>query len=734
MISRQFKFFLLIIFLFTTTLVVVLQYNANKNIDELVAGNESLLSEFQMKTRLQDLRNDLLSIDNNVRSSIITNDETRRTGIEEEVARVKASVKELGELLVTDSSRRLWDELNVLTEEKIRFSYKVLDTLSGSGKQAAEDFINERKGVQLSEAIERISTQLDNMRQNYLTQIIKETDANSIKAKRLGFIMGLLAVVIVMFTFWYIINRIRKQQEMIAQLNESERKVREAAQVKEHFIANMSHEIRTPMNAILGFTNLLQKQPLDNLPKQYVQSIQSSGENLLSIINDVLDLSKIESGMMRIEKTPLSIRGLAHSVYHLFASKAEEKKLDFSLKVEENIPDTLIGDAVRITQLLVNLVSNAIKFTDKGFVTIGIHAKDITERHLQLIITVADSGIGIDKTQQQQVFERFTQAEENTTRRFGGTGLGLSIVQQIVKLLDGTISLESGLNKGSSFIVKLPFDIAKEQAMEKPELIQTPRALNALSVNILVVEDNPMNQNLMHHLLTEWQMRFDIAPNGKAAISALQQKKYDLILMDIQMPEMDGYTAAQIIRNDLKLTIPIVAMTAHAFAGEREKCMSYGMTDYIPKPVRENDLHRLISELTKQPVSNNFIEKSAVQNGRTAFKNIDLAYLHDLSGGNVIFEKQILEQFIVQTPGELAELEEAYDKDDWKQFRSKAHNLKTTISFIGLEPILSGHLETLENYAGALNNEDIITSSLNEVMYACNNALEEAKAVLSAMT
>jgi signal transduction histidine kinase/CheY-like chemotaxis protein/HPt (histidine-containing phosphotransfer) domain-containing protein len=683
---------------------------------------------------LQDLRNDLLSIDNNVRSSIITNDETRRTGIEEEVARVKASVKELGDLLVTDSSRRLWDELNVLTEEKIRFSYKVLDTLSGSGKQAAEDFINERKGVQLSEAIERISTQLDNMRQNYLTQIIKETDANSIKAKRLGFIMGLLAVVIVMFTFWYIINRIRKQQEMIAQLNESERKVREAAQVKEHFIANMSHEIRTPMNAILGFTNLLQKQPLDNLPKQYVQSIQSSGENLLSIINDVLDLSKIESGMMRIEKTPLSIRGLAHSVYHLFASKAEEKKLDFSLKVEENIPDTLIGDAVRITQLLVNLVSNAIKFTDKGFVTIGINAKDITERHLQLIITVADSGIGIDKTQQQQVFERFTQAEENTTRRFGGTGLGLSIVQQIVKLLDGTISLESGLNKGSSFIVKLPFDIAKEQAMKKPELMPTPRALNALGVNILVVEDNPMNQNLMHHLLTEWQMRFDIAPNGKAAISALQQKKYDLILMDIQMPEMDGYTAAQIIRNDLKLTTPIVAMTAHAFAGEREKCMSYGMTDYIPKPVRENDLHRLISELTKQPVNNNFIEKSSVQNGMTAFKNIDLTYLHDLSGGNVIFEKQILEQFIVQAPGELAELEEAYDKDDWKQFRSKAHNLKTTISFVGLEPILSNHLETLENYTGALNNEDIITSSLNEVMYACNNALEEAKAVLSAMT
>jgi signal transduction histidine kinase/CheY-like chemotaxis protein/HPt (histidine-containing phosphotransfer) domain-containing protein len=731
MISRRFKFFLLLIFLFTTALVVVLQYNANKNIDELVAGNESLLAEFQMKTRLQDLRNDLLSIDNNVRSSIITNDEAKRTGIEEEVARVKASVKELGDLLVTDSSRRLWDELNVLTDEKIRFSYKVLDTLSGSGKQAAEDFINERKGVQLSEAIERISTRLDGMRQTYLTQIIRETDANSIKAKRLGLIMGLLAVVIVMFTFWYIINRIRKQQEMIAQLNESEKKVRETAQVKEHFIANMSHEIRTPMNAILGFTNLLQKQPLANLPKQYVQSIQSSGETLLNIINDVLDLSKIESGMMRIEKTPLSIRGLTHSVYHLFASKAEEKKLKFTLNVADNIPDTLIGDAVRITQLLVNLVSNAIKFTDKGFVTINITANDIIEEHLQLTIVVSDSGIGIHKSQQQQVFERFTQAEENTTRRFGGTGLGLSIVQQIVTLLYGSILIESEPQKGSSFIITIPFEIAKEQAVEKPRLLETQNLQHIPAINLLVVEDNPMNQSLIYHLLTEWQMHFDIAPNGKAAINALRQKKYDLVLMDIQMPEMDGYTATAFIRNELKLELPIIAMTAHAFAGEREKCISYGMTDYIPKPVRENDLHRLISELTKQHLNNDVVitEPSKV-NGRVALKHINLAYLHELSGGNSIFERNILEQFIIQAPEELSNLETAYDKDNWKQFRATAHTLKTTISFLGLEQLLSTNLETLENYSGNETNEQQITSILNEVITVCNNALEEAKEIL----
>ncbi|CAN5813255.1 hypothetical protein BH10BAC3_BH10BAC3_22010 [soil metagenome] len=733
MISRRFKIFLLLIFLFTTTLIVVLQYNANKNIDELVAGNESLLSEITMRSHLQGLQNDLLSIDNNVRSSIITNNEASSTGIEEEVARVKASVKELGELLVTDSSRRLWDELNFLTEEKIRFSYKVLDTLSGSGKQAAEDFINEKKGIELSKAIERISTQLDIAREKDLTRIIKEIDANSLQAKRFGLILGLMAVFIVMFTFWYIINRIKKQQEMIEQINESERKVREVAGVKEHFIANMSHEIRTPMNAILGFTNLLQKQPLDNLPGQYVQAIQSSGENLLNIINDVLDLSKIESGMMRIEKTSLSIRGLLHSVYNMFTTKAAEKKLALTLTVDDKIPDTLIGDAVRITQLLINLISNAIKFTDKGTVQIKIHADNITAQNLLLLFSVSDTGIGIAASQQQHVFERFTQAEENTTRRFGGTGLGLSIVKQITQLLGGSISLESTTGVGSTFNVAIPFEIAKEQVVEKATLVQPLANADNQNRYILVVEDNPMNQKLMQHLLTAWKMNFDIAANGKAAISALQINNYDIILMDIQMPEMDGYTAAKYIREEMKLSTPIIAMTAHAFAGEREKCISYGMNDYIPKPVRENDLHRLIKELTNQKGKNNFIpEKSSNQNKDSALKIIDLAYLHELSGGNADFEKQILEQFIVQAPEELAELENAYDNNDWKQLSAKAHNLKTTISFLGLQPLLSAHLEALENYTEANNSEQALTSSLDEVMFVCNNALEEANAFLSA--
>ncbi len=729
MISRRFQISLLLIFLSTIVLVVVLQYNANKNIDELVAGNESLLTEISMKTRLQGLQNDLLSIDNNVRSSIISNDPSRLAGIEEEVARVKASVKELGELLETDSSRRLWDELNFLAEEKIKFSYKVLDTLSVNGKQSAEDLIKTNKGAQLSKAIEAISTRLDNARQNYLTQLIKETDANSLQAKRFGLVMALIAIAIFLFTFWYIINKVRQQQQFITQLNESERKVREAAKIKEHFIANMSHEIRTPMNAILGFTNLLMKQPLENVPKKYVQAIESSSENLLKIINDVLDLSKIESGMMRIEKSPFSIRSLLHSVLAMFLSKAEEKKLQLSGKVDDTIPDTLTGDAVRITQVLVNLVNNAIKFTNKGSVSINISAKEQDTEKVLLQITVADTGIGIAKDQIAHVFERFTQAEENTTRRYGGTGLGLSIVQQLVDLLNGKVSLISEPDKGSCFTIELPFEIAKEELLQNVSPHQTPGSLTQINQrSILVVEDNPMNQYLMQHLFNEWKLNYDIAGNGRDAIEVLKKKTYDLILMDIQMPEMDGYTATQLIRRDLKLDTPIIAMTAHAFAGEREKCISYGMNEYISKPVKENDLYRMIGEFTglNEYVSDQPVDKSV----NLLFPTIDLTYLNELSGGNKEFEKSIMQQFIEQVPAELNLLQQAYDDKNWQQLKNTAHNLTTTVSFLGLSHRLSSDLEQLQKRNESFAPDEQIKTHIETVSSVCINAVEEARSFL----
>src|SRR4030095_1594590 len=352
------------------------------------------------------------------------------------------------------------------------------------------------------------------------------------------------------FSFSYVAYKVRQQQHLITRLNISEKKAKVAAQAKENFLANMSHEIRTPLNAILGFTNLLQRRDLDKESKGIILTIQRSGENLLAIINDVLDLSKIEAGMMRIESAPFSIRGLIHSIETMFLLKAAEKQLLLTTSVNSDMPDTLEGDATRLTQILVNLLGNAIKFTSSGNIAVRVEKNGITDNTVNTLIKVSDTGIGIEKEKLNTIFERFQQAEDTVTRRYGGTGLGLSIVQELVLLQHGAITADSRPGTGTTFSITIPYKISSEiitpVSKSLPEEIET----GFDDVKVLVVEDNEINQSLIRHLFDSWNLAFEIAGNGKEALEKLTYRHYDLVLMDIQMPEMDGYSATQEIRRD----------------------------------------------------------------------------------------------------------------------------------------------------------------------------------------
>lgn len=725
MLKRQFSF-IVIIFLLTTTLIVVLQYNANKNIDELVSGNENLLAGFTLRSGLQTLQNELLTLDNNVRTSIIGKGNTR-VDISENVSRIRAGVKQLGELLVTDSSQQLWNHLDSLAEEKISLSYQVLDTLSVAGKESAENVIKKQHTAELSQAIENVSAKLDLARQNDLVKILRQTDANSIGAKSLQGVLAIVAVMILMFTLWFVVSRIRKQLSMISMLNESEKKVREAARVKEQFIANMSHEIRTPLNAIIGFTKLLQKHPRGSSSDSYINAISTSGENLLNIINDILDLSKIEAGMMRVENSQIETRALFESVYNMFVTRAMEKGLAFQLQVDEDVPVYIKSDPVRITQIAVNLVSNAIKFTHKGFVKIQVMKLPYDNKNFLLGMKVTDSGIGIPIEMKEQVFDRFTQAESDTTRKYGGTGLGLSIVKQIVQLMKGTIAIESPAPGGTEFMVCLPAAVSPEPYIKNLPAIN--HLMNGIGRNntILVVEDNPMNQMLMGHLLDNWKINYRFASTADEALVFLKNEKIDLILMDIQLPEMDGYMAAKKVREELHLDVPIIAMTAHAFAGEKEKCLGYGMNDYLPKPIMEEQLIELLNK--HLPLSLNTGPENP-DNFHSYLQFINLDYLNQLANGNKEFKKNILQQFLIQAPEETSLLEKAFISKDLPAIKSRAHNLKTTISFLGLQQHLPGHLELLENIEASQLLSSEHHSALNKVLSVCSDATKEAAALL----
>ena len=358
---------------------------------------------------------------------------------------------------------------------------------------------------------------------------------------------------------------------------------------------------------------------------------------------------------------------------------------------------------------------------------IKVSNEGIADNVIKTGIKITDTGIGVQKDKLQYIFKRFQQAEDSVTRNYGGTGLGLSIVHELVMLQDGTIDVESQPGKGTIFKLMIPYKIAEEQSnytfSSDAELNLIHDFINAF---VLVAEDNEINQSLIKHLFKNWELGYDLANNGREALDKLQKQKYDLILMDIQMPEMDGYTATQEIRRKLNLDTPIIAMTAHALAGEREKCLSYGMNEYISKPIREEQLHELIAQFTHIFTPGSLLKKPIAGIDTGQYKYINLQYMKEVSGGNIEYEKTVTEQFIEAIPHDLAELENASQDNHINDLRQLAHNMKTTVSVMGLNEVLQPYLDAIEfeNLS-----EETFNYNFSSVKLICEASLEEAKAV-----
>lgn len=713
------RYWVLWLFLLGIVFIVFLQVISGYNITRLLQGNKSLAQEMQVQSNLRKLQSDLLMVESDIRGAVITNDPYYLSGVDSTINIIAQEVQQLQNRFRSTTFSADYEKLGDLIAQKLAFSQQILTALNQSGKESAERIINTDRGKVLRDSIDTLISVLQQNRQTELRNIAGSIEKRGNSTRLWGFGIGIIALLSVISAFWYILNQGKQQQKMIKLLNESDKKNKELADMKEQFLANMSHEIRTPMNAILGFTNLLRRTQLNIDQRQYVQNIHSAGENLLALVNDILDLSKIEAGMMSLEETRFSMHSLLSSVGAMFSEKIKEKGLDFSIHIDKDVPDILTGDAVRLTQVLVNLISNAVKFTEQGKIDVEIKSITQTEESVRLQIIITDTGIGISKTKQQTIFERFQQADTETTRRFGGTGLGLAIVKQLISLQNGTIGVESEQGKGSRFMVELTFRIPDINQLYAAALSSQEEAVPLQKITVLIAEDNTMNQQLISHLMRSWGIDFVLVSNGKEAIAELKQRPYSIVLMDIQMPEMDGYSATEIIRNELKMNIPIIAMTAHAMTGEKERCLQLGMNDYVSKPIKETLLYNMIGRHAQ-----NVPQEEVPQ-----AQKVDLTYLNQLSGGDKVFEKQILEQFLVQVPEELHLLSNAIEEKDYEVVKQTAHSLKSTVGYAGLSDELYPHLDRIEK--AAINKEEIqFQEDLAYVINFCNEAMSEIEMIL----
>ncbi len=475
----------------------------------------------------------------------------------------------------------------------------------------------------------------------------------------------------------------------------------ETQKIKEQFLANMSHEIRTPIHGIISLSKIILQSKLEKEQLNYLNAIRKSADNLLVIINDILDFSKIEAEKMTFENTCFNLRELINTIYELFKARSDEKNVSIVIEYASDLPELMKGDPVRLSQVINNLMGNAIKFTHKGSVTLSVYKREDKENKTQVGFKVKDTGIGIAQNKLATIFDSFSQAGTDITRKYGGTGLGLSIAKRIVELQEGTIQVESKLNEGTVFSFEMPFEKPAQGELETEETKVAERYSDFKgTVNLLVVEDNDINRLIINKHIKDWGFDHGEACNGLEAVEMITQNDYDVVLMDIEMPEMNGYAATEKIRNTLaegKNNIPILAMTAHASPLEKDKCLAAGMNDYVSKPFDPTEVKNKIIDLAGKRTHANVVvnhvstvkaevveEKRGEPVAASAVRLTDLSFLREMSGEDS-FIREFLTLFLQNIPVSVGELESGLQEKDYEKIRMAAHKMKPSLNYVGLK-------------------------------------------------
>jgi PAS domain S-box-containing protein len=517
-------------------------------------------------------------------------------------------------------------------------------------------------------------------------------------------------------------------------LYEAREQAEQSARTKEIFLANMSHEIRTPMNAILGMSHQLKKTSLNETQYSFLNTILTATDHLMVVINDILDMSKIQAGMLSLESIGFNLKHLITHTKEVILPKALEKGITLNIDVDEGISKVLIGDPHRLNQILLNLLSNAIKFTERGGISLCCKLLDATSEWQSVYINIKDTGIGMDEDFMSNLFEKFAQEDKSIARKYGGTGLGMAITKQLIDLMNGSIDVKSKKGSGTEVSINIRFPIGlPADVPEVKETLSNSSILNGL--RILLVEDYELNRLLVRELLRQYKVRLSEAANGADALKLLLKESFDLVLMDIQMPVMSGMEAIEIIRKNLKMDIPVIALTANAIKGENKRCIEAGMNAYISKPFSETELVNMIADcITPDKIyhSNKSIQESIPPDSYTLPDTtpspinllsgqkqlFNLARFEKIAGGDRVILREMIDAILSELPASIEEIRKAYNNHDFAGIGEWAHTMKPTILMLEISSLQETvhELEMLRKKTLSLNEVKSLVEKLESVI------------------
>jgi signal transduction histidine kinase/DNA-binding response OmpR family regulator len=658
-------------------LVVAAQVLTKRNINGLKVGNKEAVITFTINNRLQELVN--LSFELNAKMVTQASKSVKRQSLLDSLNMMGYRSSVLEKLNASNTTRIEFEHLNDLISQQVEYSMQILQEKNDIKR------IDSLQKMKIVDSVYSSALLLQKHLEKDLQQTLnKNTEASSFLSAY-NKTLAIIAIVAVFILCTIIINRHIRQRQLIEQLEAATAAARESALIKDQFLANMSHEIRTPLNAIKGFSHLLAQTDLGPDQQKYTAIINESSSNLLHIVNDILDISKMEAGKLRITNKEFDLYRILQTTEQMFGNAANEKGLTYSQSMQPDVPLKVMGDPDRLLQILINLISNGIKFTNKGFVKIIVAVAQRDDTKIWIEFLVEDTGMGIPGDKKEEVFKRFEQLHTGKDAVIQGTGLGLSIVKNLAMLMGGEVTLKSEFGKGTSFKVLLPFTESKSVEHLDEQMASNLETDSYFpDAVVLVAEDNKVNQLLIRSVLNSYKITAEIVENGEDVIKAVSKRRYHLILMDIQMPIMDGYDTTELLRKQMNLTTPIIAMTAFALPGEREKCLQAGMNDYLAKPI---DMLQLQHVLKKH-----LGEKENMYATTIDSKN-HINFILQLSGGDVVIAQRILKQIQNEMPVTSAKLAAMYEKEEYDTLKPLLHHMVSTFSPLGNETTVIKEIE-----------------------------------------